>query len=148
MSIVFFVSHSTRLVITSSFLNSARQPVVLTDMLIPNRLLLVSALALVLAITLQAQTAISGKWRGTTRNGMQVLLSLKADGGALTGSVTGDGETSPITQGKVSSSTIRFNAVLGDQNEALTGELDGEQLKVWLDRQGRDGAVVFARVRE
>ena len=106
------------------------------------------ALALLLAITIQAQTSVSGKWQGTTRNGMQVVLNLKTDGGALTGTVTRDGQTSPVTEGKVSANTIRFNAVLGEQNEALTGELDGEQLKVWLDRQGRDGAVVFARVKE
>jgi hypothetical protein len=66
----------------------------------------------------------------------------------LTGTLTRDGETSTITQGKVSTNTFTFNAILGEQTEALTGELDGGQLRVWLDRQGREGTVVFDRVKE
>lgn len=106
------------------------------------------ALAFLLATVLQGQTAITGKWQGTTRNGMQVVLNLKAADGALTGTVTREGETSPITEGKVSGTKISFKAVLGEQSEALTGERDGEQLKVWLDRQGPERTVVFQRVKE
>ena len=110
--------------------------------------LTVFAVAFVLTTVLQAQTSISGKWKGTTRNGMLVVLDLKAAEAALTGTVNRDGQTSTITEGKVSKSTFTFNAVLGEQTEALTGEVAGEQLKVWLDRQGRDGTVVFTRVKE
>jgi hypothetical protein len=38
--------------------------------------------------------------------------------------------------------------VLGGEPESLSGELDGQQLKVWLDRQGREGTVVFTRAKE
>ena len=117
-------------------------------MLTPNNVPRALLLALVVAIALRAQTSISGKWQGTTRNGMKVVLDLKAAEGVLTGTVTRDGQASPITEGKSSANTVSFNAVLGEQNEALTGELDGEQLKVWLDRQGKEGAVVFARAKE
>ena len=123
-------------------------------MLIPSRVprtvkaLTVFTLALVLTTVLQAQTSISGKWKGTTKNGMQVVLDLKAAETALTGTLNRDGQASTITEGKVSKSTFTFNAVLGEQTEALTGEVDGEQLKVWLDRQGREGTVVFNRVKE
>lgn len=104
-------------------------------------------LTLLLAAVLQAQTSITGKWQGTTRNGSQVVLDLKAADGALTGKVTRDGESNPITEGKVSKNTFTFKVTLGEQMEALTGELDGKQLKVWLDRQGREGAVVFERAQ-
>lgn len=104
-------------------------------------------LTLFLAAVLQAQTSIAGKWQGTTRNGSQIVLDLKAADGALTGNVARDGEANPITEGKVSKNTFTFKVTLGEQMEALTGELDGKQLKVWLDRQGREGAVIFDRVK-
>ena len=83
-----------------------------------------------------------------TRNGSEVLLALKATERELTGTVTRDGQSSTIIEGRVSKNTITFKAVLGDQTETLTGELAGEQLKVWLDRQGPEGAVVFKRLKE
>ncbi len=112
------------------------------------KVLAVFTLALLVTPVLQAQNSISGKWHGTTRNGMQVVLDLKAADAELKGTVTRDGQASTITQGKVSKNTFTFNAILGDQTEALTGEVDGEQLKVWLDRQGREGTVVFNRAKE
>jgi len=78
---------------------------------------------------------------------MQVVLDLKVADRALTGTITRDGQASTITEGKVSGNTFTFNAILGEQTEALTGELDGHQLKVWLDRQGREGTVVFTRAK-
>jgi hypothetical protein len=105
-------------------------------------------LALILGTLLQAQAAITGKWQGTTRNGLEVLLDLKATDAELTGTLTRDGRSSTITEGKVSKNTFTFKAILGDQTETLTGELGGEQLKVWLDRQGPEGAVVFKRLKE
>jgi hypothetical protein len=105
-------------------------------------------LALVLAAAAEAQVPVAGKWQGTTRNGMHVVLDLKAAGQVLTGTLTRDGEPSTITEGKVSKSTVTFKAILGEQEEALTGQLDGEQLRVWLDRQGPDGAVDFKRLKE
>ena len=109
---------------------------------------LLAILALPLAIVLHAQTPITGKWQGTTRNGAQIVLNLKAADGALTGTINREGQVSTITEGKVSKATITFKAILGEQTESLTGELDGEHLKVWLDRQDRDAAVVFSRVKE
>ena len=109
---------------------------------------LLAILAIPLAILLHAQTPITGKWQGTTRNGAQIVLNLKAADGALTGTINREGQVSTITEGKVSKATITFKAILGEQTESLTGELDGEHLKVWLDRQDRDAAVVFSRVKE
>jgi len=106
------------------------------------------ALAFILAAVLQAQTSITGRWQGTTRNGMQVVLNLKAADGVLTGTVTRDGQTSTITEGKITGTKLTFKTVLGEDPETLSGECDGEQLKVWLDRQGKEGTVVFARAKE
>jgi hypothetical protein len=105
-------------------------------------------LALLLAAVVQAQSSLTGKWQGATRNGMQVVLDLKVADTVLTGTVTREGEPSTITDGKAAKNTFTFKAVLGDQTEALTGELGDEQLKVWLDRQGPEAAIVFKRVKE
>ena len=103
---------------------------------------------LALIASLDAQTPLTGKWEGTTRNGMRVVLDVKAADEALTGTITRNEQSSPITEGKVSKNTFTFKAVLGDQAENLTGEIGADQLKVWLDRQGPEGAVVFKRVKE
>ena len=136
-------------------MNFSPQQFVITGMLFRHltsrstlRVLAVVAIAVLLPAALQAQSPITGKWQGTTRNGMDVLLDLKASDSALTGTVTRNGQTSSITQGKVSGNTFTFNTVLGEQEEALTGELDGKQLKVWLDRQGREGTVLFTRSKD
>ena len=111
-------------------------------------ILAVTTLTLALAAVLLAHAVVTGKWQGTARNGMQVVLDLKATGQALTGTLTRNGESPTITDGKVVRNTITFKAVLGDRTEAFTGELEGEQLRVWLDRQGPEGAIVFKRVKD
>lgn len=73
---------------------------------------------------------------------------VKAADETLTGTVTRDGQHSTIEDGKVSKNTFTVKAVLGDQAQNLTGEIGTDQLKVWLDRQGAEGAVVFKRVNE
>jgi hypothetical protein len=97
---------------------------------------------------IQAQTPVTSKWQGTTGNEMQVVLDLKATNEELTGTLTRDGQSPTITDGKVSNNTLTFKAILGDQMETLTGVLEGEHLKVWLDRQGTEAAVVFKRIKE
>jgi hypothetical protein len=92
--------------------------------------------------------AISGKWQGETRNGMQVVLDLTASETALTGTITRDGTPSTIRDGKVSKNTFTFKAMLGEQDEAFTGELTGEQMTVTLDRQAPAGAVTFKRIKK
>ncbi len=77
-----------------------------------------------------------------------MVLNLRVADRALTGTVTRDGQSSTITDGNVSGNTFTFSATLGEQAETLSGELDGQQLKVWLDRLGREGAVVFSRAKE
>jgi hypothetical protein len=92
--------------------------------------------------------ALTGRWQGETRNGMQVVLDLTATETALTGTITREGTPSTIRDGKVSKSTFTFKAMLGDQDEAFTGELAGDQITVMLDRQAPAGAVVLKRVKK
>jgi hypothetical protein len=51
----------------------------------------------------------------------------------------------PIVDGKLVKNKLTFTATLGEQTETLTGDYAGDGLKVWLDRQGPEMAVVFKR---
>jgi hypothetical protein len=42
----------------------------------------------------------------------------------------------------VSKNAFTFTATLNEQTETFTGELAGDEIKVWLDRQGREMAAV------
>jgi hypothetical protein len=112
------------------------------------RILTGTTLAFVLVAVLHAQAKLTGQWEGETRNGMAILLDLTATETELTGTLTRSGQTSTITDGKVSKNTFTFKAMLGDQLEAFTGELAGDQITVTLDRQGPEGAVVLKRVKK
>ena len=94
-----------------------------------------------------AQGAIAGKWQGQTKSGTPIGLDLAVKGTALTGTFTRGEQTIAITDGKVSKNTFTFKATIGEQVEAFTGELSGEQLNVWLDRQGASSAAVLKRVK-
>ncbi len=93
------------------------------------------------------QAAITGKWQGETRNGLQVVLDLTVTDTALTGTLTRDGTPSTIRDGQVSRNAFTFKAMLGDQDEGFRGELAGDQITVTLDRQGPAGAVILKRVK-
>ena len=112
------------------------------------RVLMGTTLALVLAVVLHAQAKLTGQWEGETRNGMQLVLDLNATETELTGTLTRSGQASTITDGKVSKNTFTIKAMLGDQLEAFTGELAGDQITITLDRQGPAGAVVLKRVEK
>jgi hypothetical protein len=113
-----------------------------------NRLLALTAIAfLVLAPGLLGQSALTGKWRGQTANGFQVELDLTATGTELKGTLTREGERFPIQEGNVSKNTFTFKATMNDQTEGFTGAADGDQMKVWLDRQGPSMAAVLTRVK-
>ena len=110
--------------------------------------LLISALLVSVALA-HAQTAtIAGSWQGETANGAELLLELAVKGTALTGTFTRNGQSSPIADGKVSKNTLAFTVKIGDQTEALTGEIAGDALELWIDRQGRTNAVVLRRAKK
>jgi hypothetical protein len=112
-----------------------------------HRVLAVAAIVLTLVASAGAQAGITGKWQGETPNGAQLLLDLTAKGTNLTGSLTRNKETVSITEGKVSKNTFTFKAVLNDQAEGFSGQVDRDEMKIWLDRQGESNAVVLKRVK-
>ena len=65
----------------------------------------------------------------------------------LTGTLTRDGQSSPLSDGKVTKNTFSFKATLNEKAEALSGELKGDEIHIWLDRQGPAKAVVLSRVK-
>ena len=112
------------------------------------RVLRGSLLVLLLAAVVHADASITGKWEGVTRNGTPIVLDLTATESVLTGTLTRNDETVTIADGKVSKNTFSFKATLNNQTEAVTGELAGDEIKVWLDRQGPDTAIVLKRVKQ
>jgi hypothetical protein len=104
-------------------------------------------LALMLAVVASAQSGLTGKWEGETKSGSQVTLDLVAKGETLTGTLTNGGQTIPIENGKISKNTFTFTATRGEQTDGFTGEVEGDQITVWIDRQGRDRAAVLKRVK-
>jgi hypothetical protein len=92
---------------------------------------------------------LTGRWQGATPNGVPLELNLTVTDKALTGTVIRDGQTIDITDGTVSGNSFTFKAKLGEEAERLSGELDGggDQIRVWLERQGPSAAVVLKRVK-
>jgi hypothetical protein len=112
------------------------------------RILTGITITLVLTAVVHAEAGLTGKWLGETRSGFQIVLDLTATEKALTGTLTRNEQTSTISDGKVSKNTFTFKATLGDQLEAFTGELAGDQITVWLDRQDRERAVILKRTKK
>ncbi|HZB25338.1 MAG TPA: hypothetical protein VE379_04335 [Vicinamibacterales bacterium] len=100
-----------------------------------------------LAAVCAAQTAIAGKWEGETDGGASIVLDLTVKGAELSGTLTRNGQSTSISEGKVAEKGFSFKATLGGQSETFSGEVSGETLRVWLDRQGSEKAVVFTRVK-
>ena len=64
--------------------------------------------ASVIAVIAQS---VDGKWSGEVQGGrgpQQVNLTLKADGGKLTGSVMGRGGENPIQEGTIAGTALKF----------------------------------------
>lgn len=111
-----------------------------------------TSIALALALMtftglLHAQHALDGTWEGETRNGSTIVLTLSVKGTVLTGTLARDEQTSPLSGGTVSEDRFSFKATLNDQQESMSGGLVGDELKVWLDRQGPSNAITLRRAR-
>ena len=101
----------------------------------------------VVAAVVAGQGSLTGKWEGKTPNNMTVVLELVAKNAVLTGTLTRNGQSSAIEEGKVSKSSFTFNVLLNGQQESLTGELEGDELRVWMDREGRARTVTLKRAK-
>ena len=99
------------------------------------------------SIGAHAQTGFSGKWEGETRAGSAIVLTLVVEGTHLSGTLVRGEETATLTEGKVSKNTFNFKATLAGQTEGFSGELAGDRIKIWLDRQGEERAILLHRIK-
>jgi opacity protein-like surface antigen len=101
------------------------------------------------AVTLKrVQPGLTGTWQGTTPNGFDLILDLAAKDTMLTGTFNRDGQSTRISDGKVSKNAFTFKLALDDKPEAFTGELVGDEIKLWMDRVGPARPVVLKRVKK
>jgi hypothetical protein len=98
------------------------------------------------AVTMLAADA-TGKWTadmpGRDGNTMTVTMNLKADGGALTGTVSGRRGDSDISNGKVDGDTVTFDVVREYNGNKMTshyaGKLDGDTIHFTIKMEGGMG---------
>jgi hypothetical protein len=103
------------------------------------------ALALAASTLLHAQQALTGTWEGQTPNRQPIVLELAAKGETVTGTMAAGEQKSPIENGKVAKNTVTFSATMGGGTEAFTGELAGNELKIWMDDRGPAAAITLKR---
>ena len=112
------------------------------------RLLTAVVVAVLVGGVAQAQSTLTGKWQGTTPNGAQLMLDLTATDSTLTGTLTRNDQTVKIVDGKVKGNTFSFKATLEDQPDGFSGEIAGNDIKVWLDRRGPESAITLTRTKK
>jgi len=112
------------------------------------RLFAAVAAVLLIAAAAAAQTGLTGKWEGTTPNGAALALDLTVKEAALTGTLTREGQKFTIADGKVKDNTFSFKATINDKPDGFSGELKGNELRIWLDRQGPENAITMTRVKK
>jgi hypothetical protein len=112
------------------------------------RMVVIGLLAFILTVVAHAQEGIAGKWQGETRSGTPLELDLTVKDTTLTGTLTRDGQPLTLADGKVSKNTFTFKATLNGQAESFSGEVSGDNMKVWMDRQGPEAAATLKRVKK
>jgi hypothetical protein len=102
-----------------------------------------------------AQGTIDGKWAGEVQGGrgpQQVALTLKADGGKLTGSVAGRGGEIPIEEGTFANNALKFKSKqMGRGGEVVlnwNGTLKGDEIAMSRKADGQDMAQEFTLKRQ
>ncbi len=92
--------------------------------------------ALLLAASSFAADAVTGKWKASIDGpggAMEIVFTLKAEGGTLTGtSATSMGEL-PITNGKVDGDTVSFDVDPGMGVISHKGKVSGDTLTLTVE---------------
>lgn len=110
-----------------------------------------SVMALFLLLTAVSVFAadVTGKWvaqvpgrGGQTR---EVTLNLKADGNALTGTMSGRRGDTPIEEGKIDGDNISFSQTMEFNGNSMKiiykGKISGDEIKFTREREGGEGQV-------
>jgi hypothetical protein len=103
-----------------------------------------------------AQGSVNGTWAGEVQGGrgaQQVMLTLKADGDKLTGSVGGGrGAEVPIEAGTIAGGTLKFKTTQqgrgGQVTMNWTGTLKGDEIAFSRTAEGQGQAQEFVLTRQ
>lgn len=102
---------------------------------------------MLLSATLSNAADVTGRWLGKLGYN-ELALNLKVEGKKLTGTIyTPDGE-GPISNGKVSGSTITFTYTTNGVTIPFTGKLDGDNLEITSVMQGKETKGTFSRMKD
>jgi hypothetical protein len=111
------------------------------------RTVLATILLLASTVAAGAQSTLTGKWQGDTDGGASLALDLTVKGEVVTGTVTRNGQGAPLSEGKVTQNTFTFKATMNERAETFSGEWKGDEMRIWLERQGPSKAIVLTRVK-
>jgi hypothetical protein len=103
--------------------------------------------AVALAAQIAAQNAVDGKWVGEVQGGrgpQTLTITLKADGGTLTGTIAGGrGGEVAIKDGTISGTTLKFKSTQmgrgGEINLTWSGTLKGDEIAMTRAIEGGQG---------
>jgi len=74
---------------------------------------------------------VTGKWKATMPDaGMELTFAFKADGAALTGTVSAQMGEFPITEGKVDGNNISFTVATDQMKVLHKGIVSGDEIKM------------------
>ena len=108
---------------------------------------------LLLAAVAAFAADVSGKWVAQVpgRNGQmrETTFNLKADGGSLTGTVSGRNGDNPISDGKIDGDNISFTQTLEFNGNTVKliykGKISGDEIKFTREREGGEPAEFTAK---
>lgn len=110
------------------------------------RVVILAAIVVFAAVTAALAQGVDGKWvaqvpgrGGQTR---ETTFTFKAEGGKLTGTVSGMQGEAPISDGKITGDEISFTQTLEVQGNSIkllyTGKVTGDEMKMTRKRDGSD----------
>lgn len=115
-------------------------------MKISNVLRAFAMLAVAGAVALGAD--VTGKWKGASDTGREIVFDLKADGGKLAGTVTFDQTTvREIFDGKVDGDSLSFRmrSLYGGSTLTVTGKLKADELHLRIESESFGETSVVAK---
>ena len=105
------------------------------------------ALLLLLPALLAGQSTLTGRWEGKTPGDSPVTIDMAVKGPALTGTMAVDGQTVALEDGKTSKNTLSFTVTMNGRAQPFSGELAGDDLKIWMDQRGPASAITLKRAK-
>jgi hypothetical protein len=93
------------------------------------------------------RSTMTGRWQGDTDGGAALVLDVTVKGETLAGTLTRNGQGSQLSEGRISKNAFSFKATINERTESFSGEHKGDEIRIWLDRQGPGKAVVLTRVK-